>query len=81
MTVLQSSVSREAVTHYEVLERYEGITYLQFRLETGRTHQIRVHLAHIGHPLVGTRCMAPVGILLKGSTLPCCTDNVCMPML
>lgn len=44
---------RHAVTHYKVLERYAGYTYMQFRLETGRTHQIRVHMASMGHPIIG----------------------------
>lgn len=44
---------RRAVTHWRVLERYSGFTYAEAILETGRTHQIRVHLSHIGHPLAG----------------------------
>jgi 23S rRNA pseudouridine1911/1915/1917 synthase len=45
--------SRPAVTHYEVVTRFNGYTHLRCRLETGRTHQIRVHMAHIGHPVLG----------------------------
>ena len=44
---------KRAVTHYTVLGRYNGYTHVRCRLETGRTHQIRVHMAHIGHPLLG----------------------------
>ena len=44
---------RPAVTHWAVLERFPGFTYVECRLETGRTHQIRVHMAHIGHPILG----------------------------
>lgn len=44
---------KPAVTHYKVLERFGNYTYMQFKLETGRTHQIRVHMASIGHPLLG----------------------------
>lgn len=44
---------RRAVTHWEVLERFNSWTHLRCRLETGRTHQIRVHMAHIGHPILG----------------------------
>ena len=45
--------SKDAVTHWEVVKRYRGYTHIRCKLETGRTHQIRVHMAHIGHPLLG----------------------------
>ena len=45
--------SKNAVTHWEVVERFRGYTHIRCRLETGRTHQIRVHMAHIGHPILG----------------------------
>lgn len=44
---------QEAVTHYQVLQRFQKATYVQLRLETGRTHQIRVHMSYLGHPLIG----------------------------
>lgn len=52
MAVIASN-SKEATTHYEVITRYPGYSHIRLRLETGRTHQIRVHMAHIGHPVAG----------------------------
>jgi 23S rRNA pseudouridine1911/1915/1917 synthase len=52
MTVTQRN-SKHAVTHWEVVARYRGYTHIRCKLETGRTHQIRVHMAHIGHPILG----------------------------
>ena len=55
MAVLKEGqgTAREAITHYEVLERFGQISYLSLKLETGRTHQIRVHMSYKGHPLLG----------------------------
>ncbi len=53
MAVLPAGRGKRAVTRFRVLERFKGFTYLEAQLETGRTHQIRVHLSHIGHPVVG----------------------------
>lgn len=67
-----SKNGREAVTHYRVLERFGNFTYIQCRLETGRTHQIRVHMASIGHPLLGDLIYGPGKCLfskLQGQTL------------
>ena len=62
---------REAVTHYRVLERFGRFTYIECRLETGRTHQIRVHMTSIGHPLLGDDVYGPSScpFRLEGQTL------------
>ena len=63
---------REAVTHYKVLERFGNYTLIQCKLETGRTHQIRVHMSSIGHPLVGDEVYGPAKCpfpKLQGQTL------------
>lgn len=62
---------REAVTHYRVLERYRQFTYVECQLETGRTHQIRVHMASINHPLLGDFVYGPAKspFRLTGQTL------------
>ena len=60
---------REAITHFTVLEQFKGYPYVQFKLETGRTHQIRVHMAHIGHPLLGDDVYGKPVKGLEGQTL------------
>lgn len=52
MAVVPSG-GKKAVTHYKVLKRFNEYTYVECELETGRTHQIRVHMAHINHPILG----------------------------
>ena len=63
---------REAITHYKVIERFGNYTHIQCKLETGRTHQIRVHMSSIGHPLVGDSVYGPAKCPfphLQGQTL------------
>lgn len=62
---------KEAVTHYRVLERFRQFTYIECQLETGRTHQIRVHMASLGHPLLGDAVYGPskCPYKLQGQTL------------
>ena len=62
---------RHAVTHYRVLERFGNFTYIECQLETGRTHQIRVHMSSIGHPILGDEIYGPTKCpyKLQGQTL------------
>lgn len=62
--------AREAVTHYEVLRAYGQISYLKLRLETGRTHQIRVHMSHLGHALLGDEVYASTKIPFEKQHAP-----------
>lgn len=68
---INSKNGKDAVTHYKVLERFHGYTLVECRLETGRTHQIRVHMASIGHPLLGDQVYGPAKqpFRLQGQTL------------
>ena len=63
--------SKEAITHFEVVQYFRGFTQLKLRLETGRTHQIRVHMAYIGHPVAGDPVYGPKKVIksLQGQCL------------
>ncbi len=63
MAVVRSPAAREAVTHYFVVRHFTGFTQLRLRLETGRTHQIRVHMAYIGHPVAGDPVYGPKKVI------------------
>lgn len=67
----KSNSPRPSVTHYKVLERFGDYTYIECELETGRTHQIRVHMASIGHPILGDKIYGPAKcpFKLEGQTL------------
>lgn len=57
--------SKTALTHYRVLESFDAFSWLELRLETGRTHQIRVHMAHIGHPVAGDAVYGPKKVITR----------------
>ena len=60
MAVVPAGKGKEAITHIQVLERFKSSTLVEAKLETGRTHQIRVHMLHIGHPVLGDPVYSPV---------------------
>ncbi|MCR5784331.1 MAG: RluA family pseudouridine synthase [Eubacterium sp.] len=70
---------RDAITHYKVLSRSDRYTFMQFQLETGRTHQIRVHMASIGHPLLGDEVYGKPVRNLQGQTLHAMTIGFVHP--
>lgn len=72
---------KTAITHYRVIERFNKYTYVECQLETGRTHQIRVHMASIGHPILGDTVYSNVksAFKLEGQTLHAMTIGFCHP--
>ena len=65
MAVQNTPNARNAVTHYFVTKNFTGFTQLRLRLETGRTHQIRVHMAYIGHPVAGDPVYGPKKVITQ----------------
>lgn len=71
MMAVDRKNGKRAVTHYRVLENFDKYSFIECQLETGRTHQIRVHMASIGHPILGddVYCHVRSGYKLQGQTL------------
>lgn len=79
---IHAKISRDAITHYQVIERFGNYTYIECQLETGRTHQIRVHMASIGHPILGDEVYGPKKCpfpSLQGQTLHAKTLGIIHP--
>ncbi len=78
-----SASGREAITHYRILKRFRAHAYLELALETGRTHQIRVHMQHLGHPLIGdpTYAKGRIAPSRSSSTLNTALKSLCRQAL
>ncbi len=78
---VRSNGGKEAITHYKVLKQFDKYTYIECQLETGRTHQIRVHMAYLGHPLLGDMIYGPskCPFQLEGQTLHAKILGFCHP--
>jgi 23S rRNA pseudouridine1911/1915/1917 synthase len=70
MAVVTGGKGRRSITRFRVLERWPGASYVECRLETGRTHQIRVHLASLGHPLLGDETYGRRRVAAPGGPIP-----------
>ncbi len=71
---------KESITHFEVVDRFDDMTFLRLKLDTGRTHQIRVHLKHIRHPIVGDSLYNKESILINRQALHCCEMSFTHPI-
>lgn len=71
---------KECITHYTVEKRFNNMTLVKLRLETGRTHQIRVHLKHIGHPIVGDTLYGNDSEIIERQALHCCEMRFLQPL-
>lgn len=74
-----SPLGKECITHYEVEERYDNMTLVKLKLETGRTHQIRVHMKHIGHPVLGDTLYGKESELIGRQALHCFEMKIIHP--
>jgi 23S rRNA pseudouridine1911/1915/1917 synthase len=74
------SDGQQAITHYEVINRYKDYTHVSLRLETGRTHQIRVHMSYIGHALVGDDLYGGQRTLIGRQALHSCEVSFSHPI-
>lgn len=75
-----SANGKHAVTHFEVIKKYNSFTLVKCILETGRTHQIRVHFSSIGHPLLGDDLYGTKSDLINGQALACYRLSFCHPI-
>src|SRR5690606_7360997 len=69
-----------AITHFRVVQRHKSVSHVSLQLETGRTHQIRVHLSHLGHPIVGDDLYGGSRNEIKRQALHCCEITFIHPI-